>query len=233
MDWKFIEKVLRSKTVRTLYLWGPPGVGKTYSAYHTHRGRRKKNDLFACTVTEETPSAELRGHFVPKGGEFEWHDGPFTAAMRNGARLVINELSHASDDVKQILYPVLESAETARLTLPTKETIIPKEGFHVICTDNVPPDCLSEALRDRFDVTIEVKEPHPKAMEAILKSLRGHARQTVCMEVERRVSVRQWLAIGRLSKDGFNMKEALVATLGDRGNDLFEAMAIDKVVGKK
>src|SRR5574339_225733 len=93
--WELIEKLLESESVRSLYLYGPPGVGKTYSAYH--KGRLN-NGLYAVTLTEETPAAELRGHFIPKGGEMIWHDGPFVKALKQGARLVVNEVTHASAD---------------------------------------------------------------------------------------------------------------------------------------
>ena len=33
MDWKLVERVLDAQSVRTLYLYGPPGIGKTYCAY--------------------------------------------------------------------------------------------------------------------------------------------------------------------------------------------------------
>ena len=48
-------------------------------------------------LTEDTAAAELRGHFLPRGKELIWHDGPFTAAMRQGARLVVRVPADSQD----------------------------------------------------------------------------------------------------------------------------------------
>ena len=138
-DWNFVGDILSCHAARTVYLWGPPGTGKTYSAFHS--GLRDR-EVFSITLTPETPAAELRGFWTPKGNEFVWQDGPFIHAMRRGARIVINEISHASHDVLAILHPVLESLDTAQLTLPNLETVRPAEGFQVVCTDNLPIDQL-------------------------------------------------------------------------------------------
>ena len=100
MDWKLVERVLAADSIRTLYLYGPPGIGKTYCAYT--KGRLD-NGVYAVTLTEDTPAAELRGHYMPKGNEMLWHDGPFTLAMREGSGLVINEISYATPEVLALL----------------------------------------------------------------------------------------------------------------------------------
>ena len=135
MDWPFIEAVLGSWAARTIYVWGPPGTGKTYAGMHC--GLRDR-EVFSLTLTPDTSAAELRGHWIPKGDRFEWMDGPLIHAMKNGFRLVINEIAFASHDVMAILHPLLENVETARLTLPNRETVVPAKGFQVVCTDNEP-----------------------------------------------------------------------------------------------
>src|SRR5262249_34396558 len=84
MLWPCLHTLL-GLAIRTLYLFGPPGCGKTFAAYHFGRPR---GDVYAITLTPETAAAELRGCWIPHGNEFVWHDGPFTAALREGARLV-------------------------------------------------------------------------------------------------------------------------------------------------
>ena len=98
-DWEFVERVMRSRRTRTVYLWGPPGTGKTYTSM---RYGVEDQEVFVVTLTPETPAAELRGFWMPKGNEFVWQDGIFVEAMRKGARVVINEVSHASSDVLAI-----------------------------------------------------------------------------------------------------------------------------------
>ena len=87
-DWKFVDEVLACRAARTLYLWGAPGTGKTYSACRTGLFDR---EVYSITLTPETPAAELRGFWMPRGTEFVWMDGVFIEAMRKGARIVINE----------------------------------------------------------------------------------------------------------------------------------------------
>jgi MoxR-like ATPase len=221
--WNLIERVLASRLVDRAYLWGPPGTGKTYAAY---RKGRIGSGVYAITLTQETPASELRGHYLPKGSEVVWHDGPVLRAMRAGARLVINEASHASDDALAFLYPILEFHETARITLPSGETVTPAPGFNVVVTDNSPPDDLPEALRDRFDVTIEVKEPHPEALAALAEPLREAARRSLALEPERRVSLRRWLVLDRLRHE-LGLATACVAVFGaERGPQIHDAILL-------
>lgn len=224
--WDLVYRILTHDKVRTAYLWGPPGIGKTWSAYHVHNGYTARKPVYAITLTQDTPAAELRGHYVPKGGDLVWSDGPFVKAMREGARLVLNEITHAPAEVMAICYPVLESSETARLTLPTNETVRPAEGFQVIVTDNHQPDELPEALRDRFDATMMIREPHEDAYLRIDERFREIARATVTLQGERAIGLRSWLAIQKLAKT-MGDREAMTAVLGpDRARNLHDAIAI-------
>ncbi len=40
VDWDLVERVLRCPLFRVVYLHGPPGVGKTWAAYHMHGNPR-------------------------------------------------------------------------------------------------------------------------------------------------------------------------------------------------
>lgn len=211
-SWNFVQTVLDCNAIRTVYLWGPPGIGKTYSAYNSGRAAE---GLYSITLTEDTPASELRGQWIPVGGEFRWSDGPFTAAMRKGFRLVINEISHAGDDVLALLYPVLESVATARMTLPTGETVEPKSGFHVIVTDNEAPDQLSDALQDRFDAVLHVQHPHPDAIKALPKPLRMAAERSCTLESGRAISLRSWLKLAELQPI-LGMEKAARAVFGEK-----------------
>ncbi|MCP4906232.1 MAG: AAA family ATPase, partial [bacterium] len=163
----------------------PPGTGKTWTAC---RSARDDRDVFVIGLTPETPAVELRGFWMSRGSEFIWQDGVFVEAMRSGARIVINEIAHASHDVLAILHPILESRDTAQLTLPNLETIRPVEGFQVVCTDNPPPTQSPEDLRNA-------------------------ALRTFDLESARSVSLRGWLSVF-----DFLDREQLanVAPLGER-----------------
>ena len=127
-----------------------------------------------------------------------WHNGPFVRAMLEGKRLVINEIGNANADVLALLFPILESLETAEITLPTGKTIRPAPGFHVVATDNRPPDQLPEALDDRFGVHVRVSEPHPNAIARLHPQLREVALTSAGLDDERRVSPRGWLSLQSL-----------------------------------
>ena len=218
-DWSFHERVLCSPNVRTIYLWGGIGYGKTYAAYRI--GLR--GPLYALTLTEETPAAELRGHYLPVGDRMEWRDGPAVLAMRTGGRLVINELTHGSPDCLSFLHPVLENRDTALLTLPTGETVVPAPSFQLIVTDNLPPEELPAALRDRFDCTLEVREPHPAALAQLEPELLGFAVRSANLDPERHISPRAWLSVQRLLRE-FGLRDALIAVFGPgRGAQLHDA----------
>lgn len=210
-SWALFSTLISCKTLRTLYVWGPPGIGKTYGAYTEGLGSRK---LYAVTMTEDTPAAELRGFYMPKGGDFVWNDGPAVMAMRSGGRLVINEVSHAGPDVRSILYGIMESPETSRLTLPSGETVTPKEGFQVFLTDNCPPDDLPDALQNRFDATIQLTEPSPKALNTFPANLREIVVKCARDE-KRRISLRSWEVLSRLMSGGLDIDNSGIATFGE------------------
>lgn len=225
--WQLLEHVLSLDlpATRVLYVWGPPGVGKTYGAYHFGR---VGDGFYACTLTDETSAAELRGHFIFMGGDALWHDGPFVRAMREGKRLVINEIGNANADVLALLFPILESLKTAELTLPTGETIRPAPGFHVVATDNSPPDQLPEALDDRFGVYVRVTDPHPHAVAGLHPELRELAMASSALDDERRVSARGWQSLQSLVPF-FGLKAACTLTFGpDRGPLVFETIVMAK-----
>lgn len=220
--WELFEELLRSKQARVIYVYGPPGVGKTYSAYKTGRIRK---GVYCVTVTEDSPSAELRGHYIPKDGTMEWVDGPFTSAMRSGGRLVINEITHASPETMTLLHPVLEGEGTSRITLPTNETVAAGAGFHTVLTDNLPPEELPEALRDRIECVVEITQPHPNAL-AKLGDLAEPCRRTVNLEEGRRIGLRSWLAVSKLRRS-LGLRKALRAVLGEeRAQTVWEDLSL-------
>ncbi len=221
--WPLIEKVLTSHCFERILLHGPPGVGKTYCAYTMGRIER---GVYACTLTQELPASELRGSFFPRGNEFVWRDGPVIAAMRAGARLVLNEITKASDDALTFLYPILENAHTARITLPSNETVMPAPGFTVVATDNEGPESLPAALRDRFDALLEVREPHPGALMQLSPPLREVALRGFALDAERRVSLRSWLVLDRAWVE-LGLTDACRAVFGsERGSQIYDALIL-------
>ena len=194
-SWSIIDAVIAVS--RRVLLFGLPGTGKTYAA--ARRNVAEDQAVYQITMTEETPAAEIRGHFLPKGDEMVWMDGPAIRAWREGARLVINEIDRASADTLSLMYAILDDPEFAELTLPTGEVVRPKEGFHVVATMNGEPLDLPPALQDRFPVTIEVVDVNPEAIAALPSDLQNAARETALVSnAERRLSVRTWAEFASL-----------------------------------
>lgn len=222
-SWELLMMVLENELVRIIYIWGAAGLGKTYCAY---RAGRVQNGFYAVTLTEDTSAAELRGHFVFKGGDAVFHYGPFVRAMLEGKRLVINELSNANADVLALLFPILESWETAELTLPNGETVRPAPGFHVVVTDNRPPDKLPLPLQDRFVCYVRVDEPHPDALGGIAEDLRRVAIAGNAIEDERRVSARGWRNLDML-RGLYGLHDGCLLAFGpDRGQMVYDALRL-------
>jgi hypothetical protein len=206
-----------------LLLWGPPGTGKSFQAALAHL--EPGQEACVITLTDETPGAELRGHYVPSGDEFVWRDGHAIRAWRSGTRLVLNEIDRAGIDAMVLLHAVLDDLEVARLTLPTGETVRPAPGYSVIATMNGKPSDLPAALRDRFPVVLEIDRVHPGALACLPPSLRDVAVKTVVAAGDRAISVRAWIAFARLSE---TLGEELAAEIvfGKRAGDVLDALKI-------
>jgi MoxR-like ATPase len=143
-------------------MYGPPGTGKSYSALRMGNPGEK---AWRIIMTEETPAAELRGHWVPQGpGNWTWHDGPVMRAYRHGGRLVIDEISRAHDDAWSFLLAVLDGHP---ITLPNGETVQPHPDLSVWATTNDSADVLPDALADRFTVKVAVPKPSPEALATL------------------------------------------------------------------
>lgn len=194
--WALVEAVL-GKARRAL-LYGPPATGKTHIASYIGGGKT----TYSVTLTEDMPEAELRGHYVPRGNEFVWQDGPAIRAWKEGSNLVINEINRASPEVLSFLFVLLDDPKTAILTLPTGETVRPHKDFRVFGTMNGDPSSLPEPLQDRFPVQINVNKTNPKVLELFPREMRGLVRKTMDLSGDRRITVRQWLAFWEMLAAG-------------------------------
>jgi len=230
--WKMIASVL-GKTRRTL-LYGPPGTGKTYSAVKqsTPLDMNGKANVYQITMTEDTAAANLEGFYKPaKDGGFEWHDGIAIQAWRNGGRLVINEIDHASPDAMTFLHAILDDKDIAGITLNNKEkeTVRPSEGFTVIATSNADPESLPQALKDRFPVAIHIDEIHPKALEKFPKAWHQAISDTSLSTDEgERISIRKWDEFFKLQEQGLDIDTAGLVVFGDRAEELLDAIKLSE-----
>lgn len=167
--WVELQILCENMMLRRVYTWGPPGVGK--SRFGMDVLKKNFKTVYQITLNDDISVQELLGHYIPKGNEFVWHDGPIALAMRdpNGA-LLINELPRASGAVRDLMLGVLDDNSIASIALPTGEMLYPHARFTVMATGNdKPEECLTEALIDRFELVLELQSPNPALIEKLNK----------------------------------------------------------------
>lgn len=227
---------LATKASNRVLLWGPPGTGKSFTGANT------QGDLFRLYLTLDTPGSEIRGHYLPsESGGFTWHDGPATRAWRTGGRLVIDEIDAASGDTMTLLLGYLDDTASARMTLPSNETIVPHASFSCVATTNQLPTVIPGALLDRFEVVIHVTAPNPAAFNPQLwnsPDLCEAAKRVVYSRGDnkpkarggRPIGLRNFRAIDKmLGRSDLGIEFAATLVLGpDAGRWLCEAMRIAK-----
>ena len=231
--WDIVSAILRH-SVRTL-LYGPPGTGKTHAG--SRLGLNNGQRVFSVTLTEETPAAELRGHYILKDGKYAWQDGPALAAWRCGGRLVVNEIQRGGPDVHALLLAITDDPAIAELDLPSGEKVKPADGFTCVATMNgEPKEQLDPALLDRFCVAIAIDKVHPDAVKQLPEDIQLAAERTALIDnEERRISVRAWYAFAQLRKElaqvhGQDQAQQLAAkaVFNLRAQDALDALAIAK-----
>lgn len=217
---------------RRFLLYGPPGTGKSTAAQKY--GLRDEDDAIVITLTEETPAAELRGHYLRKGTETVWHHGVVSRAMLEGKRLVINEVNFASPDVLAYLMVALDDKNVSELSLPTGETIRPHDGYHVIGTMNGEPDELPDPLAERFAVKLRITEPNPEGVAALPADLRDAAVESVKHgdDRERYISLRSWHNFASYRGE-LGAEKAAYLVFGSRGRDVLLSMRIGDASDKR
>lgn len=218
--WKLVD--LATQHATRILLYGPPGTGKTTAGVRAG----DPSQVYKVTLHEEMPAAELEGHFIPEGDRFVWHDGVAIRAWKDGARLVLDEINRASGDALTMLYAVLDDPDVAALTLPNGTTVYPRAGFTCVATMNGHPSDLPDALRDRFEVAIEVNEANPASILALPKDLQAVAKNTAVVDdPSRRASIRSWKSFAAL-RITMGDEHAAQAVFGQRAEDVLDSLKI-------
>ena len=165
----FWDYVINSKV--NVLMEGPAGTGKTTSPLHDSYLRQQGCVLIGCSVGLEV--SHLLGKVVidPNNGSPTWVDGVLTQALKNGDRVIFDEVDFAHPKVLQRIQDV---AQNRKLTLIENggEVVIAHPNFSLVATYNNGyrhSNKLNEAFLDRFtklrfdyDETIEkqiIKSP--------------------------------------------------------------------------
>lgn len=226
--WRDLDAVLAAGLSRVL-LYGPPGTGKTYAALTMLPAGQTHAERVTCC--DDMTSAQIDGMWRPHRDGWTYSEGPAVRAWRNGSRLVIDEVDKASGDVLGTLLAFCDSDASARWTNPdTGETITPAPGFSVVLTTNAEPRYLPDALRDRFPVALEIREPHPDALATLPAHLRDTARDLAQRDADDadRASLRAFAALAHLA-DAIGWQDAARIVLPRHATAIVEAAAVEAI----
>jgi nitric oxide reductase NorQ protein len=153
-------------------LKGPTGCGKT--RFVEHMAWRLGRPLITVACHEDLSSTDLVGRFLLEGEETVWHDGPLTAAVRNGAICYLDEVVEARKDTVVIIHPLTD--DRRRLPIEKRGTVVeaPPEFMLVVSYNpgyqSILKD-LKQSTRQRF-VAMEFDYPQAEA-EAEIVSREG------------------------------------------------------------
>lgn len=163
-QWNLVNMCVRNAF--TTFIEGAPGLGKTYAGLNGKNG--EKLPVYQITFNPDSSVQEYQGTYIPtESGAWVWRDGPIMLAFRSGGILVLNELGRASDAVLDFLLSILDSRESAKITLMTGETVERHADLRIIATSNSPFSKLPEALQDRFEARLKVTTPHPNIIHSL------------------------------------------------------------------
>lgn len=219
--WLMLDLVL--PRVRRALMYGPPSTGKTFAACRS--AETLGDELFVITMTDQTPMAELRGHFVPKGGNFEFMYGNALRPFKYGGLLVINEIDEAGADALAFLVALLDDPAVAKITLPTGETVKAHPNFRVIASMNGHYTELHERLQSRFPEKVYVDAPHPDALASLPEDLRAvAAKLSIEADENLRVDIRSWKEFAELRTTLSHERLAARAVFGPRATDVLAAI---------
>jgi MoxR-like ATPase len=229
--WQDLNDILRIGVDR-VFLYGPPGVGKTFAAMNF--GAPSVAERLVCT--EDMTSAEIMGMWEPAQEGFRYREGPGLRAWRGrdgrGGRLVVDEVDRVSGDALSMLLMITDSRESARWIHPeTHQEMTPGENFSVVMTSNVThPDDIPTALRDRFPVALHINQPPEEALAGLSPDLRGPARQAAMSPEGRRFSLRAFYSFDQLRAGlGDDQRAAEMAFGVDAAPAVLDALTISRL----
>ena len=239
MQWWDILKQLSQASGR-LMLVGPPGTGKSQTAFLLLSEAAASAQPQRLTMTEGTAVEDLLGMFHLVKGETVWKDGPAARAMRAGTALILDEIDKYSPEVGSLLYALLD--DDPQVTLPSGEHLKAKPGYKVIATSNANVSSLPEAILDRMEAVIIAATPHPDAMGHLHQSERSAVISHYNKNVDNKAwqwtgaaTLRRMRAFHKFRAQLEKVDEIVVAeaTFGKNGKEILSVLATASRSGKE
>ena len=217
--WNLFHKVTVTNDVTRILLYGKPGTGKT-----TQACKSGNNGFYTITLTEESSVSEILGMWIPKGNSFEWFNGIGIRAWIEGKVLVLNEIDHAPGSIVTICHALLDDKEIAAMTLPNGETVKPSIGFKAIATMNGGLSDLPLPLLDRFEIKLDITEPHPLAIKSLEPDLQELVKSAYSNK-KLNITFREIVSFGKLRKI---IGDDAFCVFGSLANDVKTALKLGK-----
>ncbi len=216
--WQLAELAIAQ--LSRIFLWGPPGVGKSFLAFNAGKAPVQVN------LSEDLTVQELMGHWVPGPVEWRFHLGPILRAFKEGSILILNEISRASGSVQDFLLGVLDSRDVASFALPNGDRLTPDGGFKVVGTSNSNPDQLDPALRSRFEAEIHLATPNVQLVEEIDRRCQGLGSTLVdsYLDAPRALDPRRVASFIHLVCNAVPVRQAALLTMAERAPDFLAAL---------
>jgi hypothetical protein len=212
-------------------LIGPPGTGKSKTSLVL------TDTPYRVTMTEGMGVEDLIGMYQLIKGETVWVDGPVIRAMREGKRILIDEVDHHPTEVGSLLYAFLD--DSPEIMLPTGEKVTAKLGYGVIATTNSNVTALPEAVLDRFEAILPAIVPHPDALVQFSDNAMRDAVSNHFLYLDRtpwfwsgKPTLRRMAAFARL-KEVIGEGNAASLAFGNAGKELLAVMGTASRTGKK
>lgn len=201
--WQAFDDAL-SSGARVVLAYGPPGTGKSYGGMKL--GLKDTQMVYRLPCHADLHEGHLTGQDRPKRGDWLWREGMAIKAWQESARLVIDEVDLAPQEVRGLLQLVLDSPDSARWTHPdTGYTVMPGKDFSCVLTMNGDPSHLPPPILDRVDVTILIDAVHPSALQKYPEAVRPVIADMIH---HGKTSLRKVDAFYRMQENGLSVSRA-------------------------
>ena len=222
-----------------LMIKGPTGCGK--SRFIQYMAARLDQRLHTVACHDDLTASDLVGRHLISAEGTEWHDGPLTRAVREGAICYLDEVVEARKDTTVVLHPLTDDRRILPLER-TGETLHAPPGFMLVVSYNPGYQNLLKGMkpstRQRFvavtfdfpapDLETEILIGETGIEEAIarqLVQLAGSLRALKDHDLEEVASTRLLVYAGTLIHDGFAARDACRAALVEPLSDEAETIA--------
>lgn len=181
-----------------ILLKGPTGCGK--SRFVEYMANQLKRPLVTVSCNEDTSAIDLLGRYLIKGGDTQWHDGPLTRAVREGAFLYLDEVVEAREDVVVLIHSLSDHRRELFLDAQN-ECLLAPDSFMLIMSYNPGYQRsfkeLKMSTRQRF-VALDFSYPSEKLENKIVSKESGLSpdRVTPLIKVATKIRAMNELSLG-------------------------------------